>query len=461
MNQRLRTLAPYLLITLLGLLTYWGSPISVSTDSKQVLRILLSMRDQTNTDLNEFYPNGFPQDERYQFVCTEGQRTTWLAASPITCPATAHLYSFYPPLSNLIYYPFFRVLDAFASVTPALPIPGSSESFWTMLRGRHYVADLFFFERLLASLVAIASGLLLYAAACALAGPRLAFVVALVYLFATTTYSTASRALWTHTTGLLLTCAMLVMLAVFPRREWAQSIALTCAVLCVFNRPSTIVILPALALLLFWPISLGTLRKAWILVLPAITGIALLVYHQRVFGDPLPPYYRLGSRLSIEYLTEAAAGHLISPSRGLFVYSPILLLAAYGMLLTVRKYKENGVLLMCSGVALLHYTLISFYPEWWAGHCYGPRYMTDIAPFLCLLLIPALQAFGTWSSPKKQAAYALCVVLAAVSFWMHSRPAVLEAPNYWSGRGGNVDYPEHHMRLWNWKQAQFLARDER
>ena len=48
----------------------------------------------------------------------------------------------------------------------------------------------------------------------------------------------------------------------------------------------------------------------------------------------------------------------------------------------------------CSFVAMAaasiaHLAIFSKATLWWAGHCFGPRYCTDLLPFAALFLIPA------------------------------------------------------------------------
>jgi hypothetical protein len=50
---------------------------------------------------------------------------------------------------------------------------------------------------------------------------------------------------------------------------------------------------------------------------------AFVAYSRYYFGVNLPNYYR-ADRLTFDSFWEALAGNLISPSRGLFIYVPVL-----------------------------------------------------------------------------------------------------------------------------------------
>src|SRR5438067_2143318 len=78
---------------------------------------------------------------------------------------------------------------------------------------------------------------------------------------------------------------------------------------------------------------------------------------------------------------EGLYGVLLSPSRGLFVYSPFLLFAIAPFL---RAWRERGgvaLLLRWLGVATVALVVAyALYAEWWGGRVYGARFLTDALP---------------------------------------------------------------------------------
>ena len=105
------------------------------------------------------------------------------------------------------------------------------------------------------------------------------------------------------------------------------------------------------------------------------------------------------------------AGLTVSPSRGLLIYSPIVLVAGYGAIrhgdlssiAIVRiSTMDDGRSTMddrCRCDLLLRYVSLaaiavlltySKFIAWWGGHGYGPRYLTDAMPFVGLLFAPGL-----------------------------------------------------------------------
>lgn len=91
-----------------------------------------------------------------------------------------------------------------------------------------------------------------------------------------------------------------------------------------------------------------------------------------VFGVGIP---------SIEYLT----GLLADPSKGLFVLSPALLLAAGGLRPAWRSMPRPAFLALLA-VPLAILLTIAGYPNWHGGWTTGARYLVSALPFLALLL---------------------------------------------------------------------------
>ncbi|MFN8542816.1 MAG: hypothetical protein U0807_01185 [Candidatus Binatia bacterium] len=116
-------------------------------------------------------------------------------------------------------------------------------------------------------------------------------------------------------------------------------------------------------------------------------------------------------------LAEGLPGVLVSPSRGLFVYSPVLVLApvAAGLCWTrLAPGRRRDVVLLLAG-ALLQTLLIATWHDWPGGWSYGPRLMTEGAALLGAVLIVTAPVWAGW---RRFAA--AVVVLATVSVGIHA-----------------------------------------
>jgi hypothetical protein len=154
--------------------------------------------------------------------------------------------------------------------------------------------------------------------------------------------------------------------------------------------------------------------------------------------DSLLPAYFLPTRLEPGdgHFFEALAGNLISPARGLLVYSPVLVLAV------ARPATPEERLF--AAVPVLHWIVISTFPHWWGGDCYGARFFTDVLPYFAWFLAPVLAV------PRRRVAIALAVL----SVLIHFRGATAVATHQWNDGPPTVD--QDPRRLWDWADPPFL-----
>ena len=134
--------------------------------------------------------------------------------------------------------------------------------------------------------------------------------------------------------------------------------------------------------------------RKW-LVLAACTAIPFLAQSVLVYHWPLAPYFVAQRFLdvspgSLPRLLAALAGQCISPSRGLFTFSPFLLFSLAGMYLAFRRgWQTPLVYYLAAGVAL-HWMAISAFGDWTGGYSFGPRYFSDVVPILIVLSRPGV-----------------------------------------------------------------------
>lgn len=160
-------------------------------------------------------------------------------------------------------------------------------------------------------------------------------------------------------------------------------------------------LVPAAAILLAVPLLRRSWRDAAGFLLGAIPPAALVaVYQLAAFGSPFrtsidtmdPRFVSSDARwLGVFDLPrlDALAGITISPYRGLFWVSPVLLLALVGAWRLWRERRETAML-ACSAVISVFFLLVNAsFNGWEAGFSFGPRYLLPIVPLLGLLLLEA------------------------------------------------------------------------
>src|SRR5262249_57291669 len=90
---------------------------------------------------------------------------------------------------------------------------------------------------------------------------------------------------------------------------------------------------------------------------------------------------------------EGLAGVVVSPGRGLFVYSPFLLFGVPGIISAVRCRDRFQILL---AVGILAYIItVAVWTSWWGGKSFGTRMMTEIFPGAVLLSARPIAAWRT------------------------------------------------------------------
>jgi hypothetical protein len=272
--------------------------------------------------------------------------------------------------------------------------------------------------------------------------------IAFLFAYGTAAWSTGSRAVWQHGPDMLaiaITIYCLARSSSSPR--WAAWSGMA-ATLAYFIRPTSIVVVAATGL--FVLVHRRKQFPVWLL-LAGLTAAPFFAYHLRVYGRLLPWYFRQADSIvpvSAAALAKAMAAQCISPSRGMFTFSPFLLFSIAGAVVAVRTRWQTPLIWYLLGILGAHWLIISGFHNWDAGWCFGPRYFSDVTPIFLFLLIPLFRTGGLLL--RSRVAAAVFVILAAISVSIHFRGAAIWAVQDWN-KGGHIQ-----ERLWDWRDPQFL-----
>ena len=301
-----------------------------------------------------------------------------------------------------------------------------------------------------------------------------AAVGALTFGLGTIAWSVSSQALWQQTPALFflaLGAWCLAGVEARPRLAAYCGMAFGMATLC---RPtaaiSTLLVGGYLLWLALWPGVLSRLRPGaervefnWRpFLLYALGGLpfALLlgVYNAHHLGSP----FASGQLISSEQnhfvqkgidsvwqtpLAEGLAGLLFSPSRGLFVYSPVLALGLVGAVMAWKSPRAFAMLIPLQAAVVLDVMVNAKHFDGWGGLTYGPRRLVDTGVFLTLLMIPVIARVVRvrW----------MCAVFGVLLLYSVS-VQVIGAWSYylggWAYRDG-MSGPQHGNRLWSWSDT--------
>jgi hypothetical protein len=228
--------------------------------------------------------------------------------------------------------------------------------------------------------------------------PRRALLLAAIYGVGTCAWAVSSQNIWQQTVNqFLLTAGAYGILGRIDRRSVAAVAGLALGAAFATRATGAFVLLAALTQLAVYH------RKS---VLPFVLGvlpvpILIGIYNLHYFGSPLSFAQELvGHTIAIEKtgspglwqtpLWQGALGLLVSPSRGLVVFSPVLVPAFWGVERVFRRPEWHSLRPFAAGALLMMMTQCKWF-DWWGGHAYGYRPWLDAVPFLVLCLLPVVQ----------------------------------------------------------------------
>lgn len=240
-------------------------------------------------------------------------------------------------------------------------------------------------EKMAASMIAAAATVLMYLVL-RRDGSRWSLAFALAFAFGTNTWMISSQALWQHGVGELL-IALALLLALSPAAPGRTALLGAVCVLMAANRPPDALIAAGFVLFTVW----RRRRDArWLLAGAAAPLAALLVYNLGFIGDILGGY-ALGQDPNVPFVRldwSGVAGLLVSPTRGLLVFSPFLIFLPVGFIQRLRAPGTKGLAVTLS-VAVAAQVLLYSQTDWRGGVSWGPRWLTDILPILVWMVAPA------------------------------------------------------------------------
>lgn len=341
----------------------------------------------------------------------------------------SHYVSSYPVGASILATPFY-LFSVLGEVKPNRP----------------FILDL---EKLAASSIVALSAVILYLSLRRLTTRRLAAGLAIVYALGTSSFSVSSQALWQHgSSQLAIICAIYCIIRGRDEPHWIAYAGFPCA-FSVVCRP--------VDLLIAIPMSLYVLvhhRRSFpkyvLFALPAVTF--QILYNMYYFQNAARTQFQVQkSSFWVRTLFEGLPNILLSPGRGLFIYSPVFLFSLVGIILIWRR-REYILLRYLSAGTLATMLMYSKYFGWWGGFTYGPRLLADITPILALCLLPIAPLLK-----KSKAALYIFIVLGAFSIAAHANGAFFEDGTW----NASVDINRHAERNWNWGDNQLINTPKR
>jgi len=310
--------------------------------------------------------------DRFEPIMQQELASYWYLRTP-----AGHLISFYPIVVPLLAAPLF--------------IPAA---LWLLRDGAATPGVLLLAEmceKAAASVIAAASVALMFVLLRRFTTASTAVLLTIAYAFATETWMISSQALWLHGLSELLLAAL--FLALLRPNAGSVSLAGLLTGLLVVNRPPNVVFGAGALVYVLLHHRRHALR--FVAVAGGIVAI-FLGYNLSQASGLLGGYTPWASTTSFNFdraVLDGFAGLLVSPARGLLLFSPFFVFLALAP--RYRAAPPLGGLLRCFvPAAALQLLLFAAFRYWPGGACYGPRYLTDMLPILVLALVPVVDRLG-------------------------------------------------------------------
>lgn len=251
--------------------------------------------------------------------------------------------------------------------------------------------------KLEASMFVAATAALLFLIARRRTTHRRALLVALVYGVGSCAWAISSQNLWQQTVNqLFLTLGAYFLLGDVERRSVAalSGFAFGAATAC---RATGLIVFALAAIYLYIHH-----RRSVAAFLLACLPVPLLIgiHNHYYFGSPFTFAQQLVGHMIAQEKTgspslwqtplyRGALGLLFSPSRGLVMFSPILLPAFWGAFRIFRDARWQAMRPLALASLLTMAAQCKWF-DWWGGWAYGYRPWLDVVPYLTLFLVPVI-----------------------------------------------------------------------
>ncbi len=405
-------------------------------DSRWTIHTAYSMIYERNFDLDE-YSNIIQKNENYGI---------WKGSE--------HVYNYFPIGVSIIALPFVFVgeyiFELILVINPDIKTHLQERGFTLInVTNYYYVVEYF-----IASFIVALCACMCFLIARRFIGVKHSLIVTFVFAFCTSLWSVAGRALWMH--GPLMLCLLIAIYFLTVENISIKRIIILGAMLAFsfIIRPTGLIFFGGILLYFF----LTNKKFALIYLLSGLTVFAFFfALNYSIYGTIFSPYYQYYENILSESghpnFLQALAGNMISPGKGLLIFSPVFIFSAIGIYIKV-KTKEFSKLDFCLILIFIaYYISICMVTKWWDGWSYGPRYISDAIPILIYFIIPYFQHENFFRS--KRALNYVFALLVLLSCYIHTRGA-LDGKLWveWNGKPQNID--EHPERTWDWKDPPFL-----
>jgi hypothetical protein len=384
-----------------------------------------------------------------------------------------YLDQFFPYFQNAWHPPYFVIdvrghyLSLYPIVLPILITPFYM-IIYIFLKLGHYPIDMLnpgfvlivsIMEKLMASMIASISAIFVYFSMKELLNNKIALITVFIYAFATNTWTISSQGLWQHGLVELLLASSIYLVIVNEKDQSNRNIVLlgVFSGIFIFNRPvESILLIP----IIYYVLKLNDRRILCYFTFIILSSLPFVYYNLYYFGNLFGGYNSLLNLFNFDTTSSIRfIGLLLSPSRGLIIYTPILILSILGYfrISKIPNLRIRNFLKIAALSILLQIIIYSNFIIWWAGWSYGPRFLTGMLPFLIIYVGLYLNDYIINQYIDKKFVVGMIVILFLLfySLFVQIVGAFYYPNGNWDGFPNSVDIkPEE--RVWNIHDTQII-----
>ena len=212
---------------------------------------------------------------------------------------------------------------------------------------------------------------------------RNAVLFALIYSFATPVFSTVSRGTWQHAPSLLfLTISLLILLSKNKHNIPYSGFFLG---MVLFNRPSNIMIILPLIIYTFFEYREQFKKYILFMAVPLIFMSLYIADYWHPTSLSIELIYPIENQVDFRgNFFSGLLGQLISPSRGVLIYTPLFIFSFIFLFYSLISKKIDLIYKYLAISAI--FLILVFSWKWWAGWTFGYRYLIELIPLLIIFL---------------------------------------------------------------------------
>lgn len=266
------------------------------------------------------------------------------------------------------------------------------------------------------------------------------------YGLGTTTLSISSQSLWQHAASqMMLSVSMYLFIIAKTKNNYFAKCGLFLGIATLCRFPNILI-----AIAFFVYICLYEKKQIMGFLKYALLPVLFFVWYQITYPGNLffYKYESLGGTASFNNTFFASfSGLLFAPSKGLFIYSPLFLFTLIGIYLAIQQ--KNKILIFFAIFSIIYLSFIAKWSDWHGGWSYGPRMLTDLTPFLTILISPTLTYKKYWQKFQFKIVFGLLFI---ISIFIHFLGVSVADFSWYRLQTLNLTLDQSHKAkfLWNW-----------